>query len=183
VLTKKSELNLNKKDVFPQVCIDHRRILTSHVFYTVWKAACIIRVVWLKVFTRARWSQSYTNNGFFNFVDASFHTGQNYTWLTAISSAIVSLHYLPRYLCSTITWRAPILWFRLSNTTRLHTKTTYSYNENPESLCYEQKRMSVLIWTETIIKYWFNYRSSSKLSSAAQTFAFRRPFCCSRRFS
>jgi len=32
----------------------------------------------------------------------------------------------------------------ISNTTRLHTKT-YSYNENPESLRYEQKRMSVFI--------------------------------------
>jgi len=49
------------------------------------------------------------------------------------------------------------------------TKKTYAYDKNPESLCYEQKHMSVLISTETIIEYWFNYSSSSKFSSAAQT--------------
>ena len=57
----------------------------------------------------------------------------------------------------------------ISNKPRLHTKSPYSFNENPENLCYEQKHISVLIWIATIIEYWFNYRSSSKCSSAAQT--------------
>jgi len=38
----------------------------------------------------------------------------------------------------------------------LHTKKTYSYNKNPESVCYEQKHASVLIWIQTRIEYWFN---------------------------
>ena len=42
-------------------------------------------------------------------------------------------------------------------------------NKNPENLCYEHKHMSVLIWFKTIIKYWFNYISSCKFSSATQT--------------
>ena len=44
VLTKKSELNLNDKDVFPQVCIDVFQQATY--FYTLWKETCV-RVVWL----------------------------------------------------------------------------------------------------------------------------------------
>ena len=52
---------------------------------------------------------------------------------------------------------------------RLHTKTKpYSCNKNPESVCYEQKYMSVLIWIEKIIEYRFSYSSSS--SSAAKNF-------------
>jgi len=43
VLTKKSELNLNNKNVFPQV-----RIREDTYFYTVWKEV-YIRVVWLGV--------------------------------------------------------------------------------------------------------------------------------------
>jgi len=35
----------------------------------------------------------------------------------------------------------------------MHTKKTYSYNKNPESLCYEHKCMSVLILIETIFEY------------------------------
>jgi len=30
-------------------------------------------------------------------------------------------------------------------------KRTQSYNENPESLCCQQKHMRVLIWIETVI--------------------------------
>jgi len=41
----------------------------------------------------------------------------------------------------------------ISNKTRLYTKKSYSYNKNPESLCYEQRHMSVLILIETIIGY------------------------------
>jgi len=43
--------------------------------------------------------------------------------------------------------------------------------------------MSVLLCIETIIENRFNYNSSSKFSSAAQTLTFRRTFCCSRRFN
>jgi len=38
-----------------------------------------------------------------------------------------------------------------------------------KKLCYQQKNMSVLIWFETIIEYWFHYSSSLKFSSATQT--------------
>ena len=50
-----------------------------------------------------------------------------------------------------------------------HQQNPYPYNKNPDSLCYEQKHMSVLIWIETIFEYWFNHSSSSKFSSAVQT--------------
>jgi len=43
--------------------------------------------------------------------------------------------------------------------------------------------MSVLIWFETIIEYWFNYSLSSKFYSGGQTSTFGQPFCCLRRFS
>jgi len=43
--------------------------------------------------------------------------------------------------------------------------------------------MSVFLCIETIIEYRFNYSSSSKFSYAAQTLAFRRTLCCSRRFN
>jgi len=75
--------------------------------------------------------------------------------LTTISSVPVSLHYLPRCLCSTATCRAPIQWFQINPD--YTTKKTYSYNKNPESLRYEQKHMSVLIWNETIMEYSFNH--------------------------
>jgi len=41
---------------------------------------------------------------------ASFHTV--YTWLTAISSVTVPLHYLPICLCSTVTCMATIQWLK-----------------------------------------------------------------------
>ena len=88
----------------------------------------------------------------------------------AISSVTVSLHDLPRCLCPVVTYRAPIQWFQINP--GCTPKKTYAYDKNPESLCYEQKHMSVLIWIETIIEYWFNYSSSSKFSSAAQTLTF-----------
>ena len=87
----------------------HRRILTSHAFlYCVKRSVHENRLI--KPFTRARWSQSHTNNECFKLVEALLqiyscffsHTiGYNYTWLAAISSLTVSLHYLPRCLCST----------------------------------------------------------------------------------
>ena len=131
----------------------------------------------IKLFTRACWSQSHTNNGFFKLVEALLHIYScffshsvklQYTWLTAISSVTVSLHYLPRCLCSTVTCRTPILWFQINPDCT--PKKTYSYNKNPERLCYEQKHMSVPVWIETTIEYWFNYSSTSKFFSAAQTF-------------
>jgi len=79
----------------------------------------------------------------------------------------------------------------ISNKPRLHNEINlYSYNKNRSAsswsqwcpatpfkicapfscllFCYEQKNISVLIWFETIIEYWFNYSSSIKFSSATQ---------------
>ena len=41
-------------------------------------------------------------------------------------------------------------------------------NKNKKNML-RTKNMSVLIWFETIIEYWFNYSSSLKFSSATQT--------------
>jgi len=55
-------------------------------------------------------------------------------------------------------------------------------SKNPENVCYEQKHMSVLIWFETIIAYWFNCRPPSKFSSATKTSICGRPFLLHKRF-
>jgi len=58
----------------------------------------------IKLFIRSRGSQSHTNNGLFKLVEAllqiyscffkfSHSIKLQYTWLTAISSVAVSLHY------------------------------------------------------------------------------------------
>jgi len=87
--------------VTPLLCIDA-------FLYCVKRSVHENRLI--KPFTRARWSQSHTNNECFKLVEALLqiyscffsHTiGYNYTWLAAISSFTVSLHYLPRCLCST----------------------------------------------------------------------------------
>jgi len=135
-------------------------------FYTVWKEACI-RVLWLS-YSPGHIDHSLTLASDFSnlwkpcyrFTHASFHTGYNYTWITALTSVTVSLHYLPKCLCSTITCRAPIQWFQIN--LDFTPKKTYSYNKNPESLCYKQIHTSVLLCIETIIEYWFNYSSSFK---------------------
>jgi len=153
----------------------------------VWKEACK-RVFWLS-YSLVLVDHSLTQTMDFSdlwkhcyrFPYASFHAV--YTWLTAISSVTVSLHYLPRCLCSTVTYRAPIQWFHISNKPRLHTKKIHSYKNNTESLCYEQKHMNVLIWIETTMEYWFNYTSSSKLYLQRKLLTFGRPLCCSRRSS
>jgi len=112
--TKKSELNLNDKGVFPQVCIDV--FLQATYFYTAWKEACI-RVVWSYSLGHIGCSLTQTMDfsnlwkHCYRFTHAPFHTVYNYPWLTAISSVTVSLHYLPRCLCSTVTYRASIQWF------------------------------------------------------------------------
>jgi len=64
-------------------------------------------------------------------------------WLTAIISSITdSLHYVPKCKCSTVICRAPVQWFLpFSGFPDWTPKKTYSYNKNPESLCYEQKHM------------------------------------------
>ena len=82
--------------------------------------------------------------------------------------------------CQAVTCRAPGQWFQINPD--WSPKKTHSYNKYPESLCYEQKHMSVLILIETIIKYRFNYSSSYIFSSAAQTLTSGWPFCFSRRF-
>jgi len=64
--------------------------------------------------------------------------------ITAINIITVSLHYLPRCLCLTVTCRVPIQWFQINPDCT--PKKAYSYNKNPESVCYEQKHMIVLIW-------------------------------------
>jgi len=91
------------------------------------------------------------------------------------------INYLPRCLCSTVTCRAPIQWFQINQD--YTKKSPYLYNKNPETLCYKQNHMRVLIWIETTIEYWFNYSSSSNFSSAAQKSNIGRPFRCSRHFA
>jgi len=87
------------------------------------------------------------------------------TWFTAVSSVTVSLHHLPRCLCSTVTCRAQ--WFQINPE---NAPKNYICTKKTETLCYEQKHMSVPVWIETTIEYWFNYSSTSKIFSAAQTF-------------
>jgi len=55
-------------------------------------------------------------------------------------------------------------------------------NTNPENLCYEQKtyECAYLIWND--IEYWFNYSSSSKFSSAAQTLNIWKTFLLLKTF-
>jgi len=53
----------------------------------------------------------------YGFIQSTLHTLINYMWLTAISSVTVSLHYLPRCLCSTVTCRLPFndfKWFQIT---------------------------------------------------------------------
>ena len=66
-----------------------------------------------------------------------FFTQYQTTWLTAMSSVTVLLHYPPSCLCSTITYRGPIQWFQTN--LEKHQKT-YSYNNNTESLCCTPKK-------------------------------------------
>ena len=94
----------------------------------------------------------------YSFSHVSFDTVYNYRWLTAIASATVSLRHLPECLRSTVTCRDPIRWFQINPD---------STPEKTESLCYEQKHMTVLIWIKTIIEYWRIYSPSSKLFSSA----------------
>jgi len=120
VLSKKSELSLNDKDVFPQVCIDV--FWQGTYFYAAWKEACI-RVVWLTlryslehVYRSLTLTMDFSNlwKHCYRFAHPSFHTVWNYTWFTAICSVTVSLHFLPWYLCSAVTCRAPAQWFQIN---------------------------------------------------------------------
>ena len=120
----------------------------------------------------------------YRFTHASFHRVQNYTWLIGISRFIVSLHYLPRCLCSTVTCRAPIQWFKINpdctpKEKHIHTIKTQKAcvtNKNIWVCLFEMKR-----WSNTGL--FIQSSSSSKFSSAPQTLTFGRPFCCARRFS
>jgi len=140
VLIKKSEPNLNNKDMLTSL---HGLIQKSHVFYTVWKEACI-GVDWFKLFTRARWSQSHTNNGIFRLVESLlpvdscfFSRSKRYTWLTAISNVSVSLHYLPKFLRSKVTSRTPIQWFQTN--LDLNTKSTHIHTIKTQKACVTNK--------------------------------------------
>ena len=66
-------------------------------------------------------------------------------WLTAISSVTVLLHYLPRCLFRRVAKHTGLPFSDLKQTEIAHQKNLYSYNKNPESLCYKQKHMSELI--------------------------------------
>jgi len=66
----------------------------------------------------------------YRFTHASLHTVYNYTWLIAINSDTVSLHYLQRCLCSSVTCRAPIQWFQINSDC---TPKKYSYNKKGSS--------------------------------------------------
>ena len=81
----------------------------------------------------------------YSFTHASFDTVYNYKWLTAIISVTVSLHYLPRLL-SVFNSHMQGSHSVISNKPRLHTR------KKTESLSYEQKHMTVLIWINTIIE-------------------------------
>jgi len=96
----------------------------------------------IKLFTRARWSQSHTNNGFFKLVEA----------LLQINSCFFS-HSIKLYVaycyqrcdCRVAITRQNVC------VQQSYAGLPYLYNKNPENLCYEQKHMSVLVWIETII--------------------------------
>jgi len=52
----------------------------------------------------------------------------------------------------------------------------------PRRFMLPTKTMSVPIWFETIIEYWFNYSPSFKFSSATKTSTFGRPFLLHKTF-
>jgi len=141
----------------------------------------------IEQFTRSRWSQSHTNNVFFKLVEALLQT--NSCFFSHSIKLHVAYHYQQCHSLAALPTKMIVINSHMqdshsviSNKPDCTPKTTYSYNKKTESLCYEQKHTSVLIWIETTIEYWFNYSSSSKFFSAAQILTFERPFCCSKRF-
>jgi len=73
----------------------------------------------LKLFTRASLSQSHTNNEFFKLVEAlpqiyPFTQYKNMRHLPLSVAVTVSLHYLPKCICSTVACRVPIQWFSIN---------------------------------------------------------------------
>ena len=116
----------------------------------------------IKLLTRARWSQSHTNNGFFKLVEALL---QIYSCFFSHSIKLCEAYRYQQCHClaakpaKMFVFNSHMQGFHsvISNKPRLHTKKTYSYNKNPKSLGCEQKHMSGFIWIETIIEYWFNY--------------------------
>jgi len=133
-------------------------------FHILWKESCI-SIVWLSCsLEHINHSRTLTMDfsnlwkHCYRFIHFSFHTLYNYTWLTAISS-----HCLAALPAKMSMWNSHMQGSHsvISNEPRLHTKKkkTYSYNKNPENLCYEQKHMTVLMGIETIIDTNFNYSS------------------------
>ena len=52
----------------------------------------------------------------------------------------------------------------------------------PRKFMLPTKNMSVLVWFETIIEYWFNYSPSFKFSFATKTSTFGRPYLLHKTF-
>ena len=136
----------------------HRRILTSHVFLSCVKRS-LRKSCLSKIITQARWSQSHTNNRFFQTCGS---TTTDLFKLLFTQYKTTKLHVAYRYQqCHclaalpakmsvfNVTCRASIKLFQINSD--YTPKDPYSYNKNQESLCHEQKHMSVLIWIETII--------------------------------
>jgi len=66
-----------------------------------------------------------------------------------LSAVTASLHYLSRYLCSTVKRRVPIQWFQINPdcTQKKHIPIIKT-----QKACVTNKNMSVLVWIETIIE-------------------------------
>jgi len=104
----------------------------------------------------------------YRFTHASFHT-----YVTIRGLPLSAVSRCRCFTCQDICVQHSHVGFPFSDlkqTQIARQKNPYSYNKNPERLRYEQKHMSGLIWIKTKIEYWFNYSSSSKFSSAIQTF-------------
>jgi len=130
VLTKKAELNLKRRAGIPTSL--RRRILTSHVFlYCVKRSLHKSRLI--KWFTRARWPQSHTNNGFFKLVKALL---QIYSCFFSHSTKLyVVYRYQQCHCLAALPAKISVFNYHMqgshsvvSNKPRLHTKKLYLYN-------------------------------------------------------
>ena len=132
----------------------HGRILTSHVFLYCAKRSLHKRRL-IKLFTRERWSQSHTNNGFLQTCGSTATDLLKILFTQYKSIRRLPLSAVSLSRCITCHMSVFISHMQgshsvISNKPRLHIKKTYSNNKNPESLCHEQKHMSALIRIERI---------------------------------
>jgi len=68
----------------------------------------------------------------------------------SLSAVSVSLHFLSRCLCSTVTCRAPIQWIQINpdSKPKKHIRAIKTHKA-----CVTNKNTSVPVWIETIIEY------------------------------